>query len=269
MVVVVKIGGSSVEDALTGSALDDLQTIARSDRLVVVHGGGDEVTAIAEKLGVEQRFVVSPDGFRSRYTDERTIEIFSMVMAGKVNKKIVRDFQTHKIPAVGISGLDGGLIRAERKKKLVEVDGRGRKRVIEGGYTGRVTQVNLEVLDVLMKGNFVPVIAPLALGEEHEALNIDGDRAAAHVAGALKADALILVTDVEGLMMDEKLVPEITASTAKTSLNKIGPGMITKVYAAVEALELGARQVIISRGYGERPFTSALKHETGTLIKLE
>jgi len=142
MLVVVKVGGSILEKVPPGLAAD-VKSVLAEHQLVLVHGGGKGVTEVASKLGKEQKFVYSPGGFRSRYTDKETMEIFTMVMAGKINKKLVSALQKEKIPVVGLSGLDGFLVRAHRKKRQIIVDERGRKRVIDGGYTGKVTEVTV------------------------------------------------------------------------------------------------------------------------------
>ncbi|MEM3641683.1 MAG: [LysW]-aminoadipate/[LysW]-glutamate kinase [Candidatus Bathyarchaeia archaeon] len=264
--IVVKTGGSILKEGVSQELVSDLKNVLLQNKVVLIHGGGIEVTEIASKLGKEQKFVVSPDGFRSRYTDKDTIEIYSMVMAGKINKQIVLTFQSQGIPALGLSGLDGLLLRAERKKTLIAVDERGRKRVIDGGYTGKINKVNANLLKLLIENNYVPVIAPIAIGEEFEPLNVDGDRTAAYVAGAMNADRLILLTDVDGLVLDGKLISKINASELKKVLHKIGPGMITKVHAALEALNLGLSEVLISSGLAKFPVSSSLKHECGTVI---
>jgi acetylglutamate/LysW-gamma-L-alpha-aminoadipate kinase len=266
MIVVVKVGGKVMDSVFSEAALDDFAQTALRTQAVFVHGGGDTVTAIAEKLGVQQKLVTSPEGFRSRYTNAETIKVFTMVMAGKINKEIVLQLQGRKIPAVGLSGLDGALIRAERKRKLVIRDERGRRRVIDGGYTGRVTNVDTSLLRTLITAGYVPVIAPVALGSENELLNLDGDRTAAHVAGALQADLLILLTNVEGVTINGAVVRRLVASEAKQRLSNLGPGMITKVYAALEALSLGVNKVMISSGRRENPFTSAIQELNGTLV---
>jgi acetylglutamate/LysW-gamma-L-alpha-aminoadipate kinase len=189
-----------------------------------------------------------------------------MVMAGKVNKQIVMQLLTKKIPAIGLCGLDGGLIRAERKRKLIVIDERGRRKAIDGGYTGLVTHTDGALLRTLINAGYVPVIAPIALGEENEPLNIDGDRTAAHVATAVNAETLLLVTDVEGVGLQSGLVRKLSAAEAKENLSNLGPGMITKVYAALEALAGGARKVIVAPGKGSAPYTAALNGEKGTLI---
>jgi acetylglutamate/LysW-gamma-L-alpha-aminoadipate kinase len=189
-----------------------------------------------------------------------------MVMAGKVNKQIVIQLLARKIPAIGLSGLDGGLIRAQRKRKLIVMDERGRRKAIDGGFTGLVTRIDGALLQKLLEAGYVPVIAPIALSEEHEPLNIDGDRTAAHVAATVKADTLLLVTDVEGVGLQSGLVHNLTTTEAKENLPKLGPGMITKVYAALEAISGGVRNVVVAPAKGSSPYTSALNGQTGTSI---
>lgn len=269
MLIVIKVGGSIAKDIASSELVQDIKNLLQENKVIIVHGGGDEVTEIASKLGKEQKFVVSPEGFRSRYTDKETAEIYTMVIAGKINKQIVSIFQSSGIPAIGLSGLDGSLIRANRKKKIIIVDKAGRKRVIDGGYTGKISEVNTRPINLLVENGYVPVIAPVALSEEYEPLNVDADRAAANVAGNLKADELILLTDVEGLMLDNQKVPKLALSEVEKVLPKIGPGMITKVYAAMEAVKMGVSEAIIAHGLGKFPVSSALKHECGTVITRE
>lgn len=269
MLIVVKVGGSILEEETSLDIVSDIKNLISKNRIVLVHGGGKEVTEIASKLGKEQKFVVSPEGFSSRYTDRETVEIFTMVMAGKINKQIVSALQSQGIPVVGLSGLDGLLVRAKRKKRLVVVDERGRKRVVDGGYTGKISKINAPLLKLLLENGYVPVIAPVATGEEFEPLNVDGDRTAAYIAGALNADRLILLTDVKGLILNGKLVPKLRVSEVKETLPKIGRGMITKVYAAMEALNQGVGEVIISSGLEKLPISSSLGHEFGTVISRE
>jgi acetylglutamate/LysW-gamma-L-alpha-aminoadipate kinase len=218
MLLVIKMGGSILKEGTSSELVSDLKTLANKHKLVLVHGGGAEVTETAAKLGKEQKFIVSPQGFTSRYTDKETMEIFTMVMAGKLNKQIVSALQSQGIAAVGLSGLDGTLLKAERKKRLIIVDERGRKKVIDGGYTGKINEVKVDLLSLLLEKGYVPVVTPIATSEEFEPLNVDGDRTAAVVAGALKADRLILLTDVEGLLLKGKPVPKITVAEAEDVL---------------------------------------------------
>ena len=269
MLLVIKMGGSILKEGASSELVSDLKALAKEHKLVLVHGGGAEVTETAAKLGKEQKFIVSPQGFRSRYTDKETMEIFTMVMAGKINKQIVSALQSQGIAAVGLSGLDGALLKAERKKRLIIVDERGRKKVIDGGYTGKINEVKVDLLDFLLKKGYVPVVTPIAMSEEFEPLNVDGDRTAAVVAGALKADRLILLTDVQGLVLKGKPVPKITAAEAEGALSSIGKGMSTKVHAALEALKQGVKEVLVTSGVRQQPISSALKHEAGTVMTSE
>ncbi|MFB3888775.1 MAG: [LysW]-aminoadipate/[LysW]-glutamate kinase [Candidatus Bathyarchaeia archaeon] len=269
MLLVIKMGGSILKEGASTDLVGDLKTLLGEHRMVLVHGGGAEVTEIAGKLGKQQQFIMSPEGFRSRYTDKETIEIYSMVMAGKINKQIVLALQAQGVKAVGLSGLDAQILQAERKKRLIAVDERGRKRVIDGGYTGKISQVNPDLLHLLLDKGYVPIVTPIAMSEEFEPLNVDGDRTAAILAGALKADLLVLLTDVQGLMLKGERIQKIGASEVKEVLSSIGAGMSTKVHAAMEALNQGVGEVLITSGAGKTPISSALKHETGTVITRE
>lgn len=246
--------------------LGNLVALHGEHRLVLVHGGGDIVTEISTKLGHPPKFVVSPRGFKSRYTGEDESSIFTMVMAGKINKEIVTGLEKKGVSSVGLSGLDAHLIKAERKKQLIIIDERGRKKLIEGGYTGRIKAVNSSLLETLLKSNVLPVVSPVAQGEEYESLNVDGDRTASAIASALKADRMILLTDVKGLILNDALVPRLSLMQAEASMKKIGPGMITKVYAAVEAVKNGVGEAIIASGFNDSPLTGALEHRECTVI---
>jgi acetylglutamate/LysW-gamma-L-alpha-aminoadipate kinase len=266
--IVIKIGGSVV-DGLHQTTMPDLKQVTTQDKVILVHGGGKEVTSIAEKLGKEQKFVVSPGGIRSRYTDKETAEIYTMVMSGKINKEIVLMLQKNGINAIGLSGVDGSIIKAERKKKLIIIDERGRKVAIDGGYTGKITTVNSSLLQSVADDGYVPIVSPIALSEEFDLLNVDGDRAAAYVAGSVKADRVIFITNVNGLMMDDKLVTKLTVSEAKKILPKIGFGMEKKVLACTEAVSMGVKEAIIASGEVNNPISSALKHDNCTVISGE
>ena len=267
MIIVVKLGGSTLEKGVSENFVQDIKKVAENHNIIIVHGGGAKVTQMATKLGKEQKFVVSPEGFRSRYTDRETVEIFTMVMAGKINKEIVIALQRQGVNAVGLSGLDGSLAKANRKKQLIILDERGRKRIIEGGYTGKISEVNSNLLNLLINNQYTPVIAPIAIGSEFEPLNTDGDRIAANVAGEIKAYLLILLTDVKGLELDGKLIPKLNFIEAKDALGRIGPGMITKIYAAIEAINLGVKKVVIAPGLEPSPITLSIEEKCGTVIE--
>ena len=263
--IVIKFGGSVLNE-LHPSTIEDLRQISQNEKLVLVHGGGNEVTNMATKLGKEQKFIVSPSGIRSRFTDKETAEIYTMVMSGKINKIIVKMMVEAGIKAVGISGIDAGILRAIRKAKLTVLNEKGRKMIVEGGYTGKIQAVETPLLNILTENGYLPVVSPIALSENYEFLNVDGDRAAAYIAGNLKADKVIFLTNVNGLHLDDKLVKNLTASQAKEALPKIGFGMEKKILASTEALMLGAKEVIISSGKVSNPITSAIDHEDCTVI---
>ena len=283
--ITIKIGGSVVDD-LHPSVVTDIKklvdklperTKATGEGIVLVHGGGKEVTKVTKQLGKEPRFVVSPGGVKSRYTDLETAEIFTMVMSGRINKMIVKMLQKNGINAVGLSGIDGKIIQADRKKKLIIMNEKGRKQAIDGGYTGKITQVNESLIETLLEQRYVPVISPVAISEDSEFLNVDGDRAAANIAGKigmiarmhLPDNKIIFLTNVDGLLMDEKLVDTLTLAKAKEILPQIGFGMEKKILAATEALDMGVPEAIIANGQRENPISSAIAHNHCTVIKNE
>ncbi len=264
--ITIKIGGSVVDD-LHPSTILDIKKIAENEGLVLVHGGGKEVTKVCKQLGKEPKFVTSPSGIKSRYTDKETAEIFTMVMSGRINKTIVRMLQQNGINAVGLSGVDGKVIEAERKKKLLIVNEKGRKQAIDGGYTGKISKVNDSLIKSLLDQGITPVISPIALSEESEFLNVDGDRAAAYVAGKIQSDKVLFITNVDGLLMDDKLVQNLSLAEAKEIRPKIGPGMEKKILAATEALDMGVNEALIANGQRENPISSAIAHDNCTVIQ--
>jgi [amino group carrier protein]-L-2-aminoadipate 6-kinase len=263
--MVIKIGGSIVE-GLHSSILDDFVELFKREKIVVVHGGGKDVTTIATLMGKEQNFIMSPEGKRSRYTDKETSMIYTMVMSGRINKNITAMLSSKGILSVGITGVDGETIRAQRKKKLIILNEKGRKMIIDGGYTGKISNIDPKLINILLSNGYLPVISPIALGEEYEFLNIDGDRAAANIAGALESDVVIFITNVSGLIIEEKLVHRLTLEEAKKLLPRIGPGMEKKILASTEALELGVNKTIIASGSVKNPILSALSHNNCTVI---
>ena len=266
MLIVVKAGGDLLKDGLPEALVSDIVAFRESHQLILVHGGGDIVTEISTQLGHPPKFVQSPKGFKSRYTDREESGIYTMVMAGKINKEIVTELERNGVSSIGLTGLDAHLIKAQRKKQLIILDERGRRRLIEGGYTGQIKSINTSLIAALMGLGVLPVVSPIAQGDEFEALNVDGDRTASAIASALNADRLILLTDVKGIMLDGALVPRLSLSQAEESMEKIGPGMITKVYAAVEALKNGVDETVIASGLIANPLRDALGHTECTVI---
>lgn len=264
--ITIKIGGSVV-DNLHPTTILDIKKIAEQEGVILVHGGAKEVTKVSKQLGKEPKFVVSPSGIKSRYTDKETAEIFTMVMSGRINKMIVRMLQKNGINAIGLSGVDGKLIQADRKKKLLITNEKGRKQAIDGGYTGKITDVNSSLVKLLLDQGYTPVISPIAISEDSDFLNVDGDRAAAYVAGKVSSDKVLFLTNVDGLFMDEKLVNNLTLAEAKEIRPKIGFGMEKKILAATEALDMGVTEALIANGQKENPISAAIAHDNCTVIK--
>ncbi|GKS67309.1 acetylaminoadipate kinase [Nitrosarchaeum sp.] len=264
--ITIKIGGSVV-DNLHPSTISDIKKIAETEGLIIVHGGGKEVTKVCEQLGKEPKFVTSPSGIKSRYTDKETAEIFTMVMSGRINKTIVQMLQKNGINAIGLSGVDAKVIEAERKKTLLIINEKGRKQAIDGGYTGKITKINANFIKSLLDQGLTPVISPIAISEESEFLNVDGDRAAAYIAGSVKCDKVLFITNVDGLLMDDKLVKKLTLAEAKEIRPKIGPGMEKKILASTEALDMGVKEALIANGQRENPISAAISHDSCTVIQ--
>ena len=266
MVLVVKAGGRALSANIDNIARD-LVDLARNEQVVFVHGGGDEVTEMCKRLGIEPKFVVSPEGIRSRYTDEKELEVYVMVIAGKLNKLVVSKIVKYGGRAVGLSGADGNLLLAERKKRIIVVDERNRKRIMEGGFTGKITWVNADLLRTVISQNYIVVVAPLAIDPEGTLLNVDGDQAAYSIAVTLGASRVVYLTDVAGVIVDGALLKEIKTSQYPEIASKIGAGMNRKVMLAVKAVENGVKEAVIGSGLGESPVKSALSG-TGTYIRL-
>ena len=174
--------------------------------------------------------------------------------------------QKNGINAVGLSGMDGKTIEANRKKKLMIMNEKGRKQMIDGGYTGKISNVNSELIKTIMEKGYTPVISPIAISEESEFLNVDGDRAAANVAGHVNSDKVLFITNVDGLLMEDKLVEKLSLEEAKEIMPKIGFGMEKKILAATEALEMGVSEALIANGQKENPISSAMQHDNCTVI---
>ena len=266
MKLVVKIGGSLMKEGVPAPLIEDVAALSPNHQILLVHGGGDVVTDFATRLGKEQRFVVSPQGIRSRYTDKETVEIYQMVMSGLLAKRLVLSLEKAGLKSISLAGADGSLLQGKRKAKLIIMDERGRRMAVEGGYTGRVHSVNSRLLELLLTQGYVPVVSPVAMSDAAEPLNIDGDRAASAIATGVHSDAVIFATNVEGLQLDGKLATRLTPGEAKSQLPKIGFGMQKKVMAAVEAVEGGVKEAIICSGTRGTPLTKAMEHEGCTVV---
>jgi len=267
-IIAIKLGGTEGVD-FSAICQDAAKMLAEGQRLVLVHGGSAEANALGKAVGKPPRFVTSPSGFTSRYTNRETLEVFAMAVNGKVNTFLVEQLQLLGVNALGLSGVDGGLLKAKRKAAIRIVEN-GKKKILRDDYTGKIEEVNVSLLQTLLDGGYTPVIAPMALSEKGEALNVDADRAAAMVAAALNADSLLLLTAVPGLMRDfpdeSSLIHKIPRTELETALEYAQGRMKKKVLGASEALANGVKQVIIADGRVENPISSALAGN-GTVIK--
>jgi [amino group carrier protein]-L-2-aminoadipate 6-kinase len=266
--LVVKVGGSEGVD-LDAVADEIAEMVRHSPRLVLVHGGSCETNRVAELLGHPPRFVTSPSGYTSRVTDRATLEIFEMVYCGSVNKGIVERLQKRSVRAVGLSGLDGRLWEGRRKQAIRVVDGE-RVRILRDDYTGVVERVNDGLLTSLLDAGYLPVLTPPAISYEGEAINVDGDRAAAATAAALRADTLVILSNVPGLLRDAEDESSLIREVSADRIDDVGAvargRMRTKLLGAREALAGGVRRVILGDARRPAPIRRALDGE-GTVIR--
>lgn len=237
-IVVVKYGGNAmVNEQLKQQVMEDIVLLwLIGVKVVLVHGGGPEISELMARLGKKPEFV---DGLR--VTDKETVDIVQMVLAGKVNKTLVNLLEMKGGKAMGISGMDGRLIEAKVKNEKL-------------GYVGTITQIHITpVIDLLEKG-YIPVVSTVGCDEQGNTYNINGDTAAAWIAGALKAERLIMMTDIAGILRDKNdpatLIPEVTVSEAHRLYDEgiVSGGMIPKVDCCIEALHKGVENVVIMDG---------------------
>jgi acetylglutamate/LysW-gamma-L-alpha-aminoadipate kinase len=267
-IIVVKLGGTEGVD-FSAICNDAAELLKQGKQLVLVHGGSAEANSLGEALGTPPKMITSPSGYTSRYTDRKTLEIFLMAVNGKVNSLLTEQLQMLGVNAFGLCGLDGKLIQATRKDSVQSIEN-GKRKIIRDDYTGKIESVNNELLIMLINAGYLPVIAPVAVSEKGEALNVDADRAAAMVASALKAETLLLLTAVPGLMKnfpdESTLIWQLPQSQLAAASEAAQGRMKKKVLGAEEALKGGVSQVIIADGRIQNPITNALSGN-GTVIQ--
>lgn len=237
-IVVVKYGGNAMTSPeLKEQVMEDIVLLSLVGvKVVLVHGGGPEISDMMGRLGKKTEWV---DGLR--VTDKETVDIVQMVLAGKINKSLVNFLEMKGGKAMGISGMDGALIRATMKDARL-------------GYVGKITSVNIDPVLQLLGSGYIPVISTLGCDEDGNTYNINGDTAAAYIAGALGAERLIMMTDIAGLLRDVDdvgtLIPNITVSEAQALKQEgvISGGMIPKIDCCIEAISKGVKSVIIMDG---------------------
>ena len=239
-IVVVKYGGNAMtNEELKDCVMSDIVLLnAVGIKVVLVHGGGPEINSMLSRVGIESKFIGG-----LRYTDAETVEIVKMVLAGKVNKELVMHLQMHGGKALGLCGTDGKMIVAEKLQTDVDL-----------GFVGEIKHVSTKpILDALNNG-YVPIIATVATGEDGQTYNINADTAAARIASCLRAENLVLMTDIAGLLEDKDddstLIPEVNVSEVASLKNKgiISGGMIPKIDCCVEAVRRGVKKTCIIDG---------------------
>lgn len=265
--IVVKVGGSLGIDY--NALCDDVAELWQAgQKLVLVHGGSAETNHVAEALGHPPRFVTSPSGYTSRFTDRETLEIFEMVYCGKMNKGIVERLQRHGVNAVGLSGLDGRIFEGKHKDSVRSIES-GKTKILRGDHTGTVERVNTGLLELLLEHGYLPVLSPPGSSFDGVAVNVDGDRAAAAVAVALKADTLLLLSNVPGLLRDfpdeSSLIKAIPAHDVESFMGFAEGRMKKKVLGAAEAVAGGVERVIFGDARGQAPVRNALAGQ-GTVV---
>lgn len=268
-IVVVKIGGSVGID-IQAICLDIANLIKQGRKIVLIHGGSHRTNQVATALGHPPQFVTSPSGYSSRLTDRATLEIFEMVYCGQINKDFVERLQKRGINAIGLSGLDGRLWEGKRKNSIRVIEN-GRQRVIRDNFTGRVEKVNAALLLNLLDEGYLPVLCPPAISYEGQAINVDGDRAAAATAVALEADRLLILSNIPGLLAafpdETSLITHLDYAKIDTFSQKYAAGrMRIKMLGANEAIKGGVKRVIIGDARVSMPISKALTGE-GTIIE--
>jgi len=258
--IVIKVGGG--KDLNVDAIVADVAALrAAGVELLLVHGGAETTNEVATALGHPPEFVTSESGFVSRRTDRRTLEIFEMVYCGQLNKMWVEKLQRAGVNAVGLSGLDGRIFEGKRKDTL-RVRHEGKRLVLRDDWTGTVERINTGLLRLLLGGGYLPVLTPPGASDAGEAINVDGDRAAAMVAAAFNAEALIILSNVPGLLRnfpdEASLIREIPRSKADSFMQYAEGRMKKKVMGAVEALSEGVQRVVFADGRVDAPITAAL-----------
>jgi len=268
--MVVKYGGNAMVDGVTEDFAQDIVLMKQTGiEPVVVHGGGPQIGDMLKRLSIPSSFV---DGLR--VTDEAAIDVVEMVLTGSINKHIVSGINAAGGRAVGISGKDGNLILARKLERMKLDPATLENKPLDLGFVGEPDIVNPEVLRNIMKSDLIPVIAPIGIGPKGETFNINADTVSGAVAAAMQAERLILLTDVEGVLdQDRKLIPNLSVAEAEALIKDgtIRGGMIPKIETAIEAVKSGVKAAVILDGRIPHVLLLELftEHGAGTLITAE
>ena len=257
--IVVKVGGG--KGIPIEAVCQDVHTlVGRGERLILVHGASHETNLLSTALGKPPRFVTSISGVESRYTDRETLEIFAMAYVGKMNKLFVERLQQLGVNAVGLCGADGRSMEGERKAAIKVVEN-GKRKVLRDDFTGRVEKINTELLTLLLDHGYTPVLCPPAMSYESEIINVDGDRAAAVLAAACRAETLVILSNVPGLLRDvndARLTgPTIDKARMLSYMDLAQGRMKNKMMGAAEALKQGVGTVILGDARMRTPHSAS------------
>jgi acetylglutamate kinase len=262
---VVKIGGEIADsEATLHSFCEEVALLAQVGiHVVMVHGGGKQATELSKQLGIEPKMVEG-----RRVTDEKTLDVVMMVFAGTINTEILAALREYGVEAVGISGIDGGIINAIKRPPKKVVDGKtGEEQMVDYGHVGDIESIDPKLLTTLLAADFVPVMASLGGDDAGNILNINADTVASEIAAALKAEKLILVTDVDGILRgDKSLISRVTPQEIARLVQEgvIKGGMIPKAQSAVEALKDGVQSVHIISGKKSSTLLAEVFTDTGS-----
>jgi acetylglutamate kinase len=266
--IVVKYGGHAMGDITLGRAFARDIALLKQSKInpVVVHGGGPQIGAMLARMGIESKF---EGGLR--VTDQKTVEIVEMVLAGSINKEIVALINAEGEWAIGLCGKDGNMVFAEKAQKKFKDPDSNIERVLDLGFVGEPVEVDRTLLDLLARSEMIPVIAPVAPGRDGHTYNINADTFAGAIAGALKASRLLFLTDVPGVLdKDKNLIKELSVTEARRLISDgtISGGMIPKVETCIEAIQRGVEGVVILNGKTSHAVLLELltEHGAGTLI---
>ncbi|MGI9355768.1 MAG: acetylglutamate kinase [Rhizobiaceae bacterium] len=267
--VVIKFGGHAMGDASLGRAFARDVALLRQSGVepVVVHGGGPQIGAMLKRMGIESEFKGG-----MRVTDKLTVEIVEMVLAGSINKGIVANFNAEGARAIGLCGKDGNMLRARKMLRSIRNPDSKIEKIVDLGFVGEPVEVNRKVIDMVAEAGLIPVIAPVAFGEDGETYNVNADTFTGAIAGAMDADRLLFLTDVSGVLDREgHLIERLTVKEAKALIAEgtISGGMIPKVETCIDAIQCGVEAVVIVNGRVPHAVLLELftKHGAGTMIK--
>ena len=268
-VVVIKYGGHAMGDRHAAEDFaEDIVLLEQSGlKPIVVHGGGPQIGEMLKRLGIQSEFQAG-----LRVTDEATVEVVEMVLAGLINKQIVGWIGAEGGKAVGLCGKDGHMVLARKATRTVMDPHSNRERDVDLGYVGEPEQVNRAVLDAVLKAELIPVLAPVAIGADGQTYNVNADTFAGAIAGAMGAKRLLLLTDVPGVLdKNKQLIPELTVEECRSLIadGTITNGMIPKIETCIYALEQGVEAVVILDGQVAHAVLLELftDHGAGTLVR--